>query len=688
MGQEKRSKQKILIADDSEMNRSILTDMLGNEFEVLEAENGVQAVAILQKRHTEIALVLLDIVMPEMDGFDVLMAMNKNHWIEDVPVIMISAENVPAYVERAFDLGVTDYIGRPFDARIVRRRAVNTLMLYAKQKRLIGMVADQIYEKEKRSSLMIEILSHIVEFRNGESGLHVLHIHTMTELLLNHLVHKTDKYRLSRADISLISNASALHDIGKIAVPEAILNKPGRLTPEEFAVIKTHCAEGAAMLERLPLRQHEPLVKVAYEICRWHHERYDGKGYPDGLAGDEIPISAQIVALADVYDALTSQRVYKEAYSHDKAMRMILGGECGAFNPLLLECLAEMGESIRSEIGLEPPGSDMRWQMRSLAEELLRQEDLSVSERTLQLLEHERAKYQFFASMSNELQFEYTAEPSMLMVSTRGAAQLGINEITVDPLHDEAILALVDRQTLDAMRSALHASTLEHPVVQHKCRVRIDGQPRWCRLIARAMWSADEPPRYTGSIGKLMDIHEEYSRMTDLEHLATHDSLTGLLNHKSARERIEKIMAQHPQQQFALLMVDLDYFKDVNDEHGHLFGDDVLQYLAAMLRENIRSTDIAARVGGDEFLVFTGYSAGVEQMAKRIIASLDAAHKGVLISVSMGIAVSSADEPGYASLFHRADQALYAAKRMGRKKYCFYDASMRDMLSAISPIDA
>jgi len=335
-------KEKILIADDSAMNRAILTEMLGDGYEILEAENGRQAVAILQSA-TDIDLLLLDIMMPEMDGFEVLAMMNKYHWIDEVPVIMISAENASSYVERAYDLGATDYISRPFDMAVVRRRVINTLMLYAKQKRLVRLVAEQVYEKEKSNSTMINILSHIVEFRNGESGMHVLHIQTATDILLHTLVQKTDKYHLTAADISLISTASALHDIGKINIPESILNKPGRLTKEEFEVMKTHTTIGSEILEKLPFQQESDLVKTAYAICRWHHERWDGRGYPDGLKGEQIPIAAQVVSMADVYDALTSERCYKKAFDHDTAVKMILNGECGQFNPLLLECLTECG---------------------------------------------------------------------------------------------------------------------------------------------------------------------------------------------------------------------------------------------------------------------------------------------------------------------------------------------------------
>ena len=299
-------KQTILIADDSEMNRSLLADMLGNEFEILEAENGVQAVAYMQNEGSRIDLVLLDIVMPKMDGFEVLAVMNRNDWIKDTPVIMISSKTAPSCIKRAYELGVTDFINRPFDVWIVRRRVMNTLMLVSKQKKLVHMVTDQIFKREKMNNLMITVLSHIVEFRNGESGLHVLHIKTITELLLQNLVIKTDKYNLSPVDISLISTASALHDIGKIAIPDPILNKPGKLTPEEYEIIKTHSELGALMLDDLDIPQDEHLIVYARQICRWHHERYDGKGYPDGLKGEEIPIAAQVVSIADVFDALTS----------------------------------------------------------------------------------------------------------------------------------------------------------------------------------------------------------------------------------------------------------------------------------------------------------------------------------------------------------------------------------------------
>ena len=348
-----KTRLTILIVDDSEMNREILKEILGKEYRILEACDGEEALKMLEQYGTEISLVLLDIIMPKMDGFEVLAYMNRDKWIEDIPVIMISSEGSESYIRRAYELGASDYISRPFDAKVVYQRVINMIKLYAKQRRLIHLVTDQIYEKEKNNRMMTGILSQIVEFRNGESRLHVLHINILTQLLLEKLMRKSENYDLSWSQQHMIATASALHDIGKIGIDEKILNKPGKLTKEEFEAMKQHTIIGARMLDRLEMYHDEEMMKYAYEICRWHHERYDGKGYPDGLKGEEIPISAQVVSLADVYDALVSDRVYKKAYSHEKAIEMILNGECGMFNPLLLECLVEIQDKVRKELDIK-----------------------------------------------------------------------------------------------------------------------------------------------------------------------------------------------------------------------------------------------------------------------------------------------------------------------------------------------
>ncbi|MDE7364043.1 MAG: response regulator [Ruminococcus sp.] len=352
LSKKKYDKPVVLIVDDSDSNRELLSDILEDDYDIIEAPDGTDAIRIIEEEKSNISIVLLDINMQVMDGYGVLSFMNEKKWIEDIPVVIISSERTSPYIHRGYEMGATDFIIRPFDVVVVKNRVANTIKLYLNQKELRKQVRKQIKEKEKTSNLMINILSHIVEFRNGESGMHVLHVQLFTHILLQELIKldKDKKYNLNHDDISLISKASALHDIGKIAIPDEILNKPGRLTDEEFAIMKQHSMEGAKMLDALETYKDEPLVKVSYEICRWHHERFDGRGYPDGLKGDEIPISAQIVALADVYDALTSERVYKKAFSHEKAVAMILNNECGVFNPIIMECLKNASDEILRRI--------------------------------------------------------------------------------------------------------------------------------------------------------------------------------------------------------------------------------------------------------------------------------------------------------------------------------------------------
>lgn len=348
-------KPLLLVVDDSEMNRVILSEMLKDQYEILEADCGEAGIARLEQHGSGISIVLLDIVMPGADGFDVLSCMSRNGWIDDIPVIMISSEDSDDSVLRAYELGASDYISRPFDKRIVRQRVSNIMRLYTKQRRLSTMLAQQFYERERESRMLVDIMGGAMELRNGESGPHVQHVRKLTEMMLEHLMRKTDRYHITSSDRATIAAASTLHDLGKLSIPDDILNKPGRLTSEEFEIMKTHTTIGADMLEGMVQYRDSALVRAARDICRWHHERYDGGGYPDGLKGEEIPISAQVVALVDVYDALTSDRVYKKAFSHEKAMHMILNGECGAFNPLLIDCLIDLQDRIVAEKDEEDP---------------------------------------------------------------------------------------------------------------------------------------------------------------------------------------------------------------------------------------------------------------------------------------------------------------------------------------------
>ena len=504
---EKRKTTTILIVDDSELNRVMLAAMLGENYEILEASDGIEALSVIQKYETSIDLVLLDIVMPGMDGFEVLKVMNQKHWIDTIPVIMISAENDTSYMEKAYELGATDYIKRPYESYIIHRRITNTLMLYEKQKRLLNMVEEQIYEKEKNNSMMINILGHIVEFRNGESGPHVHHVQTMTRLLLQCLMNKTNSYNLTDEDVLIISTASALHDIGKIMIDEKILNKPGKLTKEEFEIMKTHSMLGASILKELPTYQNEPLVKVAYQICRWHHERYDGNGYPDGLKGEEIPISAQVVALADVYDALTSERCYKKAFSKEKAMEMILDGQCGAFNPLLLECLKDFEDIIEVSLDIDAQMDVNPSLVTKVTEELLDSRIVEKASYSSWRLEKEQEKRKFFTAGLEEIQFEYDSAIEAVTLSEYGAKLLRLREVIIKPEQGEEIF--LGSENIKTLTKALHQTTPVNSEIRMKFLANYPEGQRWCQVIAKSLWSREEEPKYIGVLGRIIDIHEK-----------------------------------------------------------------------------------------------------------------------------------------------------------------------------------
>ena len=501
-------KQKILIVDDSEMNRAILTGILDDGYDFLEAENGLQALDVL-RAHRDISLVLLDIVMPELDGFGVLSVMSEQHWIDQTPVIMISAESDSMLVERAYQLGATDYISRPFDKSVVRRRVINTLMLYGKQKHLMRMITEQVYRREKSNRLMTGILSHIVEFRNAESGPHVQHIQTVSELLLRQLARKTDRYALTEDDIALISTASALHDIGKISIPDSILNKPGKLTAEEFEVVKTHAAVGASILQNLPMTQDEPLIQVAYQICRWHHERYDGHGYPDGLVGDQIPITAQVVSLADVYDALTGERCYKKAYPHETAVRMIQNGECGVFNPLLIECLLDIQDQLQREIGTPPEARNFSLAAQRISDHMVREDDLPFENNLQYRLAYEREKQTFFAPFAGGLQFDYNIRQDKASVS----------DYTADPVCEnrtftaDALLRLyaVSPEDSRRLRDAAKQTTPESADASISATVTVRGEKTLCRIAIRTLWSRESIRRMIGVVGYVVPIGTDHS---------------------------------------------------------------------------------------------------------------------------------------------------------------------------------
>ena len=455
----KQQTPTIMIVDDKELDRAVLADILGGDYQIVEADSGAQALNLLQERGGQIHLMLLDVTMSNVNGYQVLEQMKEQGWLERIPVVMLVGENRMDQVERAYRMGADDHIQAPFNGRIIRQRVACNLMLYAREK--------------------------------------------------------------------------------------------------EWNCIR-------------PWR-------------KW----------------------------------------------------------------------------------IEAP-----------------------SDRTMRLLEKEWTKYRFFASLSREIQFEYESDSDTLKISDWSANYLGLDRADVSPSRGDILYQVVDREDVERVCELLRGTTPEEPEIEYSCAIRVKGEQRWGKLLAMALWSEGQPPTYDGAIGKFVDTHEEHNRIKVLERIASHDGLTGLLNRDSVSQQVNRLLESYPEKTYALAVIDLDHFKEANDKYGHLFGDNVLKFVAEKLRKSIRSTDLAARVGGDEFLLFMEYTDQVYNQVERIFHSLSGHYEEFPISVSMGVARSDLNLGGYEVLFRRADRALYEAKRQGRNCYCFYDDSMKDMRSVLSPIES
>ena len=495
-------RQKILIVDDSEFNRDMLKEILGETYNYLEAENGNQAIQMIGE-NIGIDLMLLDINMPQMNGFEVLKIMKRSQCIAETPVIMVSSEDAVDTMRKAYELGITDYITRPFDSVIVKKRVQNTLGLYMKQKHLINVVYDQVYEKEENNNIMIRILSNVLGSRNSESREHILHIKTATELMLRQLVKITDAYPMTEADISLITTASSLHDIGKIRIPEEILNKPGRLTDEEFRIMKTHSELGADMIQDMHFPKDNSLVRASWEICRWHHERWDGKGYPDGLKGEEIPISAQVVSIVDVYDALTSERCYKKAFDHDTAIRMILDGQCGQFNPVLLKCLKELSLQFSRMFTNKPDDNKQYYEAQRLSDEILREKSLprkNYSQRVIKLMQE---KIEFFKTNSGKTSIEYNVISGQLSVMNEKQQIICQRN---DPKYDISNVFEVNREDIRQVSNLLDQTSIQNKEVSLHVMAKVGNKRQMCALKLHTLWSPLKKDGYIGIVGYFESI--------------------------------------------------------------------------------------------------------------------------------------------------------------------------------------
>lgn len=496
------TKKKIIIADDSELNCEMVADILGSIYDYQFVHDGDTLLNMLTLGERA-DMILLDLNMPKTSGMQVLKVMRSRHWTDEIPVVIISAEDDDAIIQKAFELGATDYIVRPFQSFFVKHRIDNTLELYSQRRQLVRYVEKQVYERDRVNKALINIFGSLVELRNNESGEHTLHVQAITKMILNRLCDVTDKYTFTREMIDTISTVSALHDIGKAYIPSEILNKPSKLTDEEWEIMKSHTVRGDEFLQKIHVKNSEKFMGLAHEIVRYHHERYDGNGYPDGLCGDEIPISAQVVSIADVYDALTSDRCYKKAYDHEKALDMIRNGRCGVFNPLLVQCLMDISDDLLIMLKFNEVNDDDSFESVStldMKSEL--NDEIRVDERIEKLLDYEMEKKEFFAERCGGIQFEYDAERRKV-VYMRRYDEKGERV----HLSSESTRLLCDSD-LEKLTDLISNMTPTNNTAEMNVIVPIGGDIRWHRLNIMSIWS-QSGGRYKTLIGTFADIHEQ-----------------------------------------------------------------------------------------------------------------------------------------------------------------------------------
>lgn len=686
-------KKTILIVDDEELNRAILFEMLYRRYRVLEAENGREALEILEKEHQSITVVLLDVIMPVMDGFQLLEAMKEREWLKEMPVILITAESSESAAIKGYELGASDIINKPFNPNIVIRRVENMIQLSLHQFHLETMIQEQMSTLEQQarkikqtSNFVIDVLSTVVEFRSGESGSHIKRMRSVTEFLMQTLSQKHPELYITDEQIELVSSASTLHDIGKIAIPDAVLNKPGKLTAEEFEIMKTHTTKGCEILKSIDYVQDEEYFSYCYEICRHHHERWDGRGYPDGIKGNDIPLCAQVVSIVDVYDALTNERVYKPPFTHEKALEMIQNGECGIFNPMLVECFLDVSDEIKQnkENPLQKPSVEAAAPAKEEKQYENEAKEELASKRTLRLLELERQKYHIVSEMSGEIIFDFDFKTDKLLFSEKFKEVFGKDICLEKACSTLPALGIISKEDLKRVLELVNSLTTDNPTGKMEAQlITADGSHRWFEIYITALWDQELQKECVGYLGKIASIHELKMESTKWKQEAELDGLTGLYNRRTMETIVTKYINDIGNKvPAALLFIDIDNFKMVNDTLGHLAGDELLRIISTKMKDLSRSNDVLSRVGGDEFVIFLMGSYSEQDLSScadrlcGMFRNITLNQNAVQVSGSVGIARYPDDAKDYTELLRHADKALYSAKRKGKDQYAFYGREM------------
>ncbi len=681
----------VLLVDDQAKDRTQLRQLLSPSYEIVEAADGNEGIQMMETYCLQLAAVLLDVDMPGLDGFEVLQIARQKGWLRSVPVFLIAEDRAEEALERGYELGAMDILTKPFWPQVVRRRVDSMVELFRHRYELEQAVQEQtarIREQDARirktNKSIMEILSAAIGFRNMDSEVHVRRMRQITRMLLTDVMEHHPEYHLTEEQVERIADLSILHDIGKIGIPDVILNKSGRLTEDEYECMKAHAIYGGELVERMDFQTGEEGRWYCYEICRHHHERWDGSGYPDGLKGEEIPIWVQAVSVADAYEALVSHRVYKEAYTAEEAVQMILYGECGSFNPKILESLQRVSPRLVQEVAGEAEREHLEKELdgQEPVKAIPKPPELSnATEEGKLLFDLEQEKYRIIAELSEDMIFTYNVLFDSMEFSEKFCKVFQVpayvNDYSKRPMPERTFYP-EEYEELCRKRQTL---TWAVPEMEMDLRLPLpDGGHPWFHLVLHILSDRNDRTRELGYVGKLTNINRIKKEATEWQKRANTDVLTQLYNRAGAHILFEELRQESCQTPLDLTVafMDIDRFKTLNDTLGHEAGDQILAAFGRSVRHLFRPDDIVSRFGGDEFLVVMK-GMGDRTFARNKLSQLchqtvqiSSVDKPLEISSSIGVAFFPRDGKEFDDLLRKADKALYASKHAGRGCLSFY----------------
>lgn len=665
----------ILLVDHDMMERAMMEDAKARGYDIVRMGSGREALYFISAKASSIAMIIVCRELPDMSGLDFLKMMkDRKLYTEEIPIIFAGVNLDHNTANAALGAGCVQALSLPLDIRTFQNIIVRMLTVKRQEYSLQELASQEIFEHVRKSRLLTLVLAEALEQGKwNPDDIGPFDVERETRMLLERLRAKTAKYSLSDEDIDMITYSSCLRNIGYAALAHSLLAKPGQLTVAEFEQIKSHTTTGAEILADASKSLRDDALNYAEEIARSHHEHWDGAGYPDGLKGDEIPISAQAVGLAGTYNALVHARSYRPAFDHDTAVRMILSGECGAFNPLLIECFREVAESFRSEPAVQDMEAPLRDMLKKVLAEHSADPTVDTRKEYFTMVEREEKRLRFYASLSHDCIFEYQADPPRISFSEHAMNKFGLPAIIDDPWHNTNLLQLISLGDLKEIDAQLRSLTLENERVRHDVELNFRGSREWNRIIAGPMLGSDGT--YQGAVGVIINVENEHRMISRLEEEAAYDPLTKLRNRRNADAIVDQHLHLYTSESFCFCVLDCDDFKKINDQLGHASGDIYLMEIGMLLKSCAQRGDVVGRLGGDEFVWFFSYAKDPQPTLDRALALIqgqEVIEGGPLLSVSLGAATTEEAGRDTEALYRCADEALYEAKRSGKGTYRIY----------------